>query len=144
MRIILRGSITAAVVLATTATAFAASSTYTGTATNTKGDFKYGKVTVKRSGSKVTRVEIKSVTASCSFGSGLRVIVFNPKDKGQSIVGGSGKIKSSGKMVVTFRPDKTVEDQLTSLSLKFSGSKVTGTFSEVGPCTDKGKFTAKK
>jgi hypothetical protein len=45
---------------------------------------------------------------------------------------------------VTFLPDKTVEDQKTTLSLTFKGTKVTGKFSETDICVDEGKFSAKR
>jgi hypothetical protein len=47
-------------------------------------------------------------------------------------------------MAVIYLPDKTVENQRTSLSLRFKGRKVGGEFSETGVCSDKGEFSAKR
>jgi hypothetical protein len=121
----------------------AGSQTYRGKAKSVAGDFSYGPVTVKRKGSRVLRVKIEAVTATCPFGTTNRTIVFNPKDAAIRILSGSAKIKR-GKMSVTYLPDATVEDQKTTLHLKFKGSKVTGRFSETDICVDEGKFTAKR
>jgi hypothetical protein len=121
----------------------ATSQTYKGKAESLKDDFAYGPVTVKRRGSRVTRVKIAAVTATCPYGTTNRTIVFNPKDAGIRVLAGSNKIKS-GKMSVTYLPDETVEDQKTTLKLKFKGSKVTGRFSETDICVDEGKFSAKR
>ncbi len=121
----------------------AAGLTYKGKAKSLAGDFNYGPVTVKRKGSRVTRVKIEAVTATCPFGTTNRTIVFNPKDSGIKILSGSNKIRG-GKMSVTYLPDETVEDQRTTLKLTFKGSRVTGRFSETDICVDKGKFTAKR
>jgi hypothetical protein len=121
----------------------AKSLTYKGRAKSLAGDFEYGPVTVKRKGSRVSRVKIEAVTATCPFGTTNRTIVFNPKDSGIKILSGSNKIKR-GKMSVRYLPDKTVEDQKTTLKLKFKGKKVTGRFSETDICVDKGKFSAKR
>jgi hypothetical protein len=121
----------------------AGSQTYKGKAKSLAGDFTYGPVTVKRKGSRVLRVKIEAVTATCPFGTTNRTIVFNPKDPAIQIVSGSARIKR-GKMSVTFLPDKTVEDQKTTLKLTFKGSKVTGRFSETDICVDEGKFSAKR
>lgn len=117
--------------------------TYKGKAKSLAGDFAYGPVTVKRKGSRVSRVKIEAVTATCPFGTTNRTIVFNPKDSAMRIVSGSSKIKR-GKMSVTYLPDETVEDQKTTLNLKFKGQKVTGRFSETEICVDEGKFSAKR
>ena len=100
-------------------------------------------MTIKRKGSRVTRVKIEAVTATCPFGTTNRTIVFNPKDSAIQILSGSAKIKS-GRMAVTYQPDKTVEDQQTTLKIKFRGSKATGTFSETEICVDKGRFSARR
>jgi len=92
--------------------------TYKGKAKSLAGDFAYGNVTVKRQGARVTRVKIQ-------------------------ILSGSAKIKA-GVMAVTYLADKTVEDQKTTLRVKFNGTRATGTFSETDICVDKGKFTAKR
>jgi hypothetical protein len=121
----------------------ARSQSYKGKAESVAGDFDYGPVSVKRKGSRVLRVKIEAVTATCPFGTTNRTIVFNPKDSAIKILSGSNKIKG-GKMSVTFLPDKTVEDQKTTLSLKFKGTKVTGKFSETDICVDEGKLSAKR
>jgi hypothetical protein len=100
-------------------------------------------VTVKRKRSRVKRVKIEAVTATCPFGTTNRTIVFNPKDSGIKILSGSSKIKR-GRMSVTYLPDKTVENQRTKLKLKFKGRKVSGRFSEGDTCNDKGKFSARR
>jgi hypothetical protein len=117
--------------------------TYKEKAKSLEGDFAYGPVTVKRKGSRVSRVKIEAVTATCPFGTTNRTIVFNPKDSGIKILSGSSRIKG-GKMSVTYLPDEIVEDQKTTLKLKFKGSKVTGRFSETDICVDEGQFSAKR
>jgi hypothetical protein len=121
----------------------AGTQTYKGKAKSVAGDFQYGPVTVKRKGSRVLRVKIEAVTATCPFGTTNRTIVFNPKDSAIKIVSGSNRIKS-GKMSVVFLPDETVEDQRTTLKLTFKGARVTGRFSETDICVDEGKFTARR
>lgn len=88
-------------------------------------------------------MKIEAVTATCPYGTTNRTIVFNPKDSGIQILSGSSKIKA-GVMAVTYLADKTVEDQKTTLRVKFKGTTATGTFSETDICVDKGKFTAKR
>ena len=117
--------------------------TYKGKAKSLAGDFEYGDVTIKRKGSRVTRVKIEAVTATCPFGTTNRTIVFNPKDPAIQILTGSNKIRG-GRMGVTYLPDKTVEDQKTTLRVKFRANRATGTFSETDICVDKGKFTARR
>ena len=121
----------------------ATSVTYKGKAKSLVDDFSYGPVTVARRGERVKRVKIEAVTATCPFGTTNRTIVFNPADSGIKILSGSNRIRS-GRMSVTYLPDETVEDQRTTLKLRFSGSRVTGTFSETDICVDAGKFTAKR
>jgi hypothetical protein len=118
-------------------------STYTGKAKSLVGDFEYGKATIKRKGARVSRVKIEAVTATCPFGTTRRTIVFNPKDPAIQILSGSNRIRR-GRMAVTYRPDKTVEDQKTTLRIKLKGGKASGTFSETDICVDKGKFSAKR
>ena len=117
--------------------------TYKGKAKSLVGDFEYGKVTVKRKGARVTRVKIEAVTATCPFGTTNRTIVFNPRDSAIQIMSGSNRIRG-GRMTVTYRPDKTVEDQKTTLRVKFRGRRATGTFSETDICVDEGKFSARR
>jgi hypothetical protein len=119
------------------------SGTYRGKAKSLVGDFRYGDVTVKRRGTRVTRVKIEAVTATCPFGTTNRTIVFNPRDTAIKILSGSNRIRG-GRMAVTYLPDKTVEDQKTTLRVRFRGSRATGTFSETDICVDKGKFTARR
>ena len=121
----------------------AGTQTYKGKARSVAGDFKYGPVTVKRKGARVLRVKVEAVTATCPFGTTNRTIVFNPKDSAIKVLAGSAKIKG-GKMSVVFLPDKTVEDQKTTLKLTFKGARVTGTFSETDICVDEGKFSARR
>ena len=87
--------------------------------------------------------DFEAVTATCPFGTTNRTIVFNPKDPAIQIISGSHRIRR-GRMAVTYRPDKTVEDQKTSLRVKFRGSRASGIFSETDICVDKGKFTARR
>jgi hypothetical protein len=117
--------------------------TYKGKAKSLVGDFEYGKVTVKRKGSRVTRVKIEAVTATCPFGTTNRTIVFNPRDRGIRILRGSSRIRR-GRMSVTYLPDETVERQQTKLRLRFKGRRVSGRFSEKTTCVDKGKFSARR
>lgn len=121
----------------------AGAQTYKGKAKSLAGDFSYGPVTVKRKGARVLRVKIEAVTATCPFGTTNRTIVFNPKDSAIRILSGSAKIKG-GTMSVVYLPDATVEDQKTTLTIKFKGRKATGRFSETDICVDEGKFTAKR
>jgi hypothetical protein len=100
-------------------------------------------MTIKRKSARVTRVKIEAVTATCPFGTTNRTILFNPRDSAIQVLSGSAKIKS-GRMSVTYRPDKALEDQQTTLKIRFRGSRATGTFSETDICVDKGKFSAKR
>jgi hypothetical protein len=116
--------------------------TYRGKATSTDRSFKYGKVTMKVAGGRVRLLEIKAVTTSgCG---GFMDVVFAPKDKKHiQIVKGSAKLKG-GRLSVTYRPDKTVEDQQTTIKARVRGSKVSGTFKSGYICGNDGRFTAKK
>ena len=119
----------------------ASTQTFKGRATSTDKSFKYGKVTVKRKGSKVTSVKIESVTTTgCG---GFMTLVFTPSDKDLQIVSGSARIKD-GKLSVKYRPDRSVDDQTTTLKAKFKGSSVSGTFSSGSLCVNKGRFSAKR
>jgi hypothetical protein len=115
--------------------------TYKGKATNMERDFKYGKVTVRTKGAKVTYIEIESVTTSgCN---GNMAIVFAPNDPETQIVKGSARIKN-GRLSVTYRPVKSIEDQATKISARVTGSKVTGTFESGDLCSNEGRFSAKR
>lgn len=119
----------------------ASAATYTGKATSTNTSFKYGPVKVVTKGSKVTKLTIESVTTTgCG---GFLTLVFAPADADTQIVKGSAKIKG-GKLSVTYRPDRTVEDQTTTITATFKGSSVRGTFSSGSLCVNEGRFTAKR
>jgi len=135
-------TLVAAIALAAPATA-GSTATYKGRATSTDKSFKYGKVTVRTKGSKVTNLKIESVTTNGCAGVSAITIVFAPGNRDQEIVGGSATIKK-GKLTVSFRPDKTVEEQITSIRATFKGKSVTGQFESVGICTNAGRFTAKR
>jgi hypothetical protein len=121
------------------APAGAATQTYRGQATSVDPGFRYGKVTVKRSGARVTFVEIKAVTAYCAGQPLLRTIVFRPS---MQVVSGSNRI-SRATMRITYRPVRSAESW-TRLKIVFSGRRATGTFDETGLCTDRGRFTASR
>lgn len=119
----------------------ASAATYKGQATSTDTSFTYGAVKVVTKGAKVTKLTIESVTTTgCG---GFLTLVFAPADADTEIVKGSAKIKR-GKLSVTYRPDKTVEDQTTTIKATFKGSRVTGTFSSGSLCVNEGRFTAKR
>lgn len=113
--------------------------TYRGQATSVDPSFRYGKVTLKRVGARVTFVEIKAVTAYCASQPLLRTIVYRP---GMQVVSGSNRI-SRGTMRITYRPVRSAESW-TRLKITFSGRRATGTFEETGLCTDRGRFTASR
>ena len=115
--------------------------TYKGRATSMDRDFKYGKVTMKVRGGKVTSLVIKAVTTTgCG---GFMDVVFAPNDPETQIVKGSAKLQA-GRLSVTYRPVKSVEDQTTTIKARIVGSKVTGTFKSGGVCVNEGRFTARK
>ena len=115
--------------------------TYKGKATNMDRDFKYGKVTVRTKGAKVTYIEIESVTTSgCN---GNMTLVFAPKDPETQITKGSARIKN-GRLSVTYRPVRSIEDQTTKIYARVTGSKITGTFESGDLCVNEGRFTAKR
>lgn len=111
--------------------------TYRGQATSTDPGFRYGPVTVRRVGLRVTYVEIKAVTAYCAGQPLLRTIVYRP---GMQVVSGSNLI-SRGVMRITYRPVRG-SDSWARIRIVFSGRRATGTFDETGLCTDRGRFTA--
>lgn len=114
---------------------------YTGKATSTDRSFRYGKVTVKTAGAKVTLVKIESVTTTgCG---GFMTVVFAPKDKETQIVGGSATIKG-GRLAVRYRPVRSIPDQTTELRARITASSVSGTFRSGGLCVNAGRFTAKR
>ena len=115
--------------------------TYKGKATSMDRDFNYGKVTMKVRADKVTSLVIEAVTTDgCG---GFMDVVFAPKDPETQIVEGSARIKN-GRLSVTYRPVRSIEDQVTTIKARFSGSKVTGTFESGTLCNNGGRFTAKK
>ena len=115
--------------------------TYKGKATSLDRSFKYGKVTIKRRGEKVTSIKIESVTTTgCG---GFMTVVFAPSDPELEIVSGSARIRN-GKLSVTYRPTRDVEDQTTTIKATFKGSKVTGRFESGDLCGNEGRFTASR
>jgi hypothetical protein len=113
--------------------------TYKGQAKSLKSDFRYGKVTFKVRGSKVTKAIIEGVTTTgCG---GFMSVVFAPGDPETQIVSGSAKIKN-GRFSVKYRPVRDIEDQATTIKARFSGGKVTGTFESGDLCVNDGRFTA--
>ena len=128
-----------AVSLALPATVGAA--TYKGKATSMDRTFKYGNVTMRTSGAKVTKLAIESVTTSgCG---GFMSVIFAPKDAETQIVKGSARIKG-GKLFVKYRPVRSIEDQTTTIRASVTGSKVTGTFKSGALCGNEGRFTARR
>ncbi|CAN5643337.1 hypothetical protein BH10ACT11_BH10ACT11_07140 [soil metagenome] len=116
--------------------------TYKGKATSMDRDFNYGKVTMKVRGGKVTSLVIEGVTTSgCG---GFMDVVFAPKDRDTKIVKGSARIKTHDRLSVTYRPLRSIEDQVTTIKAHFTGSKVSGTFKSGTLCNNRGRFTAKK
>jgi major membrane immunogen (membrane-anchored lipoprotein) len=123
--------------------AFAArpNGTYRGKATNLDRDFHYGKVTVRVKNNKVRFLKIEAVTTTgCG---GFMDVVFAPGDPATKIIGGSTTIKN-GRFSVRYLPYDEVEDQSTSITAKFSGGRVTGTFASGSICGNAGRFTATK
>jgi hypothetical protein len=100
--------------------------TYKGTATGLDGKFRYGPATVKRTGDRVTSIEVKAVSATCAGTSLLRTIVYRSSSRSMKIVKGSNKVKSG------------------VMSMTFSGKNANGQFNENGLCYDVGKFKAKR
>lgn len=131
--------LTAAV--AAPAAAAEAAGTYKGRATSMDRDFKYGNVTMKVRGGKVTSLVIKAVTTTgCG---GFMDVVFAPKDSETQIVKGSARVRNR-RFSVTYRPVKSIESQVTTISARVTRSKVTGTFRSGDLCGNEGRFTARK
>jgi major membrane immunogen (membrane-anchored lipoprotein) len=127
--------------LPTAVGAASADGTYKGRATSMDRSFKYGKVTMKVRGGKVRNLKIEAVTTTgCG---GFMTLVFAPSDPSTQITKGSAKLKN-GRLSVTYRPDKTVEDQTTTISARVKGGKVTGQFASGDLCGNEGRFTAKR
>jgi hypothetical protein len=118
--------------------------TYKGKATSKDKTFRYGKVTMRVKDRRVTNLKIESVTTNGCAGVSAMNIVFSPSSKAQKIVGGSAKLSKSGRLVVSFRPDKTVEEQIVSIRATVKKSSASGVFESVGICTNEGRFTAKR
>ena len=115
--------------------------TYKGKATSMDRDFKYGGVTMKVRGGKVTSLVIKAVTTTgCG---GFMDVVFAPRDPETRIVSGSARLKN-GRLSVKYRPVADIEDQTTEIKARIRGSKVTGTFESGALCSNAGRFTAKR
>jgi hypothetical protein len=114
---------------------------YRGKATSTDGRFNYGKVTMKVRGTRVTSLKIDAVTTTgCG---GFMTLVFAPSDRATQITKGSATLRN-GRLSVTYRPDKSVEDQTTTISARIRGGKVSGTFRSGALCGNEGRFTAKR
>ena len=115
--------------------------TYKGRATNMARDFNYGAVTVRVRAGRVTSVVIKAVTTTgCG---GFMDVVFAPRDPETRVVRGSAKLVN-GRLSVTYRPVKSIEDQTTRLTARLRGSRITGTFESGGLCVNAGRFTARR
>ncbi len=130
-------------VLALPASVGAASSagTYRGKATGLDGKFRYGKVTMKVRGTRVSSLKIEAVTTTgCG---GFMTLVFAPSDSETQIVKGSATLRD-GRLSVTYRPVKSIEDQTTTITARVRGGKVSGTFRSRGLCSNDGRFTAKR
>ncbi len=127
--------------LPTTVGAAGPAGTYKGRATSMDRDFKYGKVTMKVRGSKVTNLKIESVTTTgCG---GFMNVIFAPNDPETQIVEGSARIRN-GRLKVKYRPVRSIEDQTTTINARVSGGRVTGTFSSGGLCVNEGRFTGRR
>lgn len=123
------------------APALAANRAYTGKATTLAGDFNFGKVTVKRAGDRIKRIEIEAVTTTgCG---GFMTVVFAAGSEGSKIVRGSNRIRD-GRFSFTYQPITDVEDQVTRYKGRISGSKVTGTFRSGDLCGNEGRFVARR
>lgn len=125
-----------------TANAKSSTVTYKGKATNLAGDFSYGKASAKVKSSKLTYIRLDSVSASCGYGTILRLQIYDAKSKLMKITEGSNKVKK-GKVKMSFKPDPEL-DATIKLDLKVSKSKVTGTVSESGVCSADAKVSLKK
>ena len=114
---------------------------YKGKATSMDRDFKYGAVTMRVRGATVRKLEIESVTTTgCG---GFMTVVFAPSDPETQIVKGSAKIRD-GKLSVTYRPVRSVEDQTTTIKATVGARRVTGTFRSGDLCVNAGRFTARR
>ncbi len=134
-------SIAIAIAVSLLAPATVGAAVYRGKATSMDRSFKYGKVTMRTRGSKVTKLEIESVTTSgCG---GFMTVVFAPNDPETQIVKGSARIRD-GRLSVTYRPVRSVEDQTTTIKARVTGGRVTGTFASGDVCVNEGRFTARR
>ena len=114
---------------------------YKGKATSTDRDFKYGAVTMRVRDGKVRKLEIESVTTSgCG---GFMTVVFAPSDPETQIVKGSARIRD-GKLSVTYRPVRSIEDQTTTIKARVGARRATGTFESGDLCVNAGRFTARR
>lgn len=114
---------------------------YKGKATSTDRDFKYGAVTMKVRGGKVRKLEIESVTTTgCG---GFMTVVFAPSDPETQIVKGSARIRN-GKLSVTYRPVRSIEDQTTTIKATVGARRATGTFRSGDLCVNEGRFNARR
>ena len=130
MRIRLLVALALACLVAVPAVALAAAKqgAWTGQATSTDSDFKYGKVTFRVSGSTIRNLKIEGVTVS---GCGGYKTVFVPR----------ARIRGT-KFSATYKPVPDVDDTIIVRGT-ISGRTAKGTFSEGPACVGKGKFTAR-
>ena len=134
-------ALAASLMLAPSVGAAGPAGTYRGKATSTDGKFKYGKVTMKVRGTRVTSLKIEAVTTTgCG---GLMTVVFAPSDRAGHITKGSATLRN-GRLSVTYQPDHSVEDQTTTISARVRSGRVTGTFSSGDLCGNAGRFTARR
>lgn len=135
-------ALAALTLLTSVASAKSSTVTYKGKATNLAGDFNYGKASAKVKASKLTYIKLDSVSASCGYGTILRLQIYDAKSKTMKITEGSNKVKN-GNVKMSFKPDPEL-DATIKLDLKVSRSKVTGTVSETGVCSADAKVNLKK
>jgi len=102
---------------------------YEGKATNSAGDFNYGKVTFTVSGTTMKDLKIEGVTTS---GCGGYKNVIVPKIKIRGTKFSAGYVPVPGL------------DDIVTVSGTIRNGKVTGIFAEGPLCQNDGKFTARK
>lgn len=139
LRLLLLATVLAAA-LAAPATA-GTSLTYKGRATSMDRDFRYGAVRVVIRDGRVRSLKIEAVTTTgCG---GFMTLVFAPSDPETQIVSGSARVRD-GRLNVTYRPVRSVEDQTTRIRARVTSSTITGTFLSGDLCVNEGRFTARR
>lgn len=124
------GLLAALMCLALVATAVAApSGVWKGKATNMDRDFRYGKVSFRVSGSKMTNLKIEAVTVS-GCGGFTTLVIPKLTIRGRRFTGAYQPVKGT--------------DQIVSANGTFSGSTAEGTFSAGPLCRGAGRFTARR